>query len=242
VGKAERERQAAARSAKRRAQAQAAQRRKIMIRLSIVAVVALLVAGGIAITVINSQPEAEAKAPVGADAQEGLGIAFNADITPVVNVWEDFQCPACATFEAATGDYLASLAREGRAKVVYHVLSFLGPESVTAANASACAADEGKFLEFHKLLYANQPSENSGEWNDKKMIEYGAEVGATSETFKQCVNDRTYRGWVNNISSDGSRRNVNATPTVWVNGKDIDRSAYANPEALDEILKAAGMK
>jgi hypothetical protein len=46
------------------------------------------------------------------------------------------------------GDYIDCLVREKKATVRFHVLSFLGDESVRAANASFCAADEGRYLRF----------------------------------------------------------------------------------------------
>jgi protein-disulfide isomerase len=58
-----------------------------------------------------------------------------------------FQCPVCAQFTQLNGPYIESLIAEKKATVVYHTLSFLGPESVNAANAAACSADEGKFLD-----------------------------------------------------------------------------------------------
>ena len=43
-----------------------------------------------------------------------------------------------------------------KANVIFHTLSFIGDESILAANATACASDEDKFLPFHALLYQTQ--------------------------------------------------------------------------------------
>ena len=106
---------------------------------------------------------------------------------------------------------------------MYHTLSFLGPESIAAANAAACAADEGKFLDFHKLLYVNQPKENSGAWSNANLAEFGKSVGITSDKFATCVNKGKFADWVGNVATEGAKKNVNSTPTVFINGKELNR-------------------
>ncbi len=90
------------------------------------------------------------------DVDNGSAITFNTGAATTIDVWEDPQCPVCKLFADANGQYLESLIREKKANVRYHILSFLGDESVRAANASFCAADEGQYLDFHKAIYAVQ--------------------------------------------------------------------------------------
>lgn len=212
-------------------------------RLAILIVIAVAVIGGIALTVMQSNPTAASKVPSIASEADGYGLVFNPNATPVIDVWEDPQCPACKAFETASGEFLNSLARDGRAKVVFHTMTFIGEESVIAANAGACAADEGKYLEFHKALYDKQPSaENSGAWNDDAMIKLGADLGITSETFKQCVRDRAYEDWTKTIARNAAQKGVNQTPTLLFNNQQVDRNAYFSPQSLEAILKQLGMK
>jgi protein-disulfide isomerase len=157
---------------------------------------------------------------------------------PTIDVYEDFQCPVCARFEAINGITLEKAIEEKKAKVVYHVLSFLGTESILAANASACAADEDKFLAFHKAFYTNQPAENAGAINATFLKALGASIGITSDKFAKCVDDGGYYDWVKNVGEAGSKANVNSTPTVFVNGKEIDRNTeYFNVEAFANAIK-----
>jgi protein-disulfide isomerase len=118
-------------------------------------------------TLLSKKTDSSAKVPASVSADSGYGIVFNKDLSgvPVLDIYEDFQCPICAQFEKLQGDYIESLITAKKATVVYHTLSFLGPESVNAANAAACSADEGKFLQYHRALYANQPQENTGVWS-----------------------------------------------------------------------------
>ncbi|MBI3429720.1 MAG: thioredoxin domain-containing protein [Actinobacteria bacterium] len=157
---------------------------------------------------------------------EGYGIVFNADLTgvPKIDLWEDLQCPVCKQFEETNGDYLKKMITEKKAKVVFHILSFIGPESIFAANALACAADEGKFIQLHAYLYKNQGAENSGTWSNAGLINAGTAAGISSDKYKSCVEKRTYTSWVDNVANDGATKNINSTPTIFVNGKALDRN------------------
>jgi protein-disulfide isomerase len=176
-------------------------------------------------TLLSKQTNSSAKIPSSVSADRGYGIVFNDELkgVPVLDIYEDFQCPICGQFEKLQGDYIESLITAKKATVVYHTLSFLGPESVNAANAAACSADQGKFLQYHRALYANQPQENSGAWSTDVLGVLGQAAGIMSKKFTSCVNDMAYQGWVNNVAAAGAKANVNSTPTVFINGKEIDR-------------------
>ena len=75
--------------------------------------------------------------PAVASADNGYAISFNTELTgvPVLDIYEDFQCPVCLEFESVNMKYIESLITEKKATVHYHILSFLGDESVRAANA-----------------------------------------------------------------------------------------------------------
>jgi protein-disulfide isomerase len=176
-------------------------------------------------TLISKKTNTSAKVPSSVSASHGYGIVFNGDVkgVPVVDIYEDFQCPICQQFEKLNGDYIESLVTNKKATVVYHTLSFIGPDSIRAANAGACAADQGKFLNFHKAAYANQPQENTGVWSNDALVVLGAAAGISSNKFDTCVRGGQYSDWVSNVAAAGAKANVNATPTVFVNGKEIDR-------------------
>jgi protein-disulfide isomerase len=206
----------------------------------VIGMVALVVVVGASFSYFGSKGSTTAAIPSSVSKTDGYGIVFNADVPniPTIDVYEDFQCPVCARFEAINGITLEKAIEEKKAKVVYHVLSFLGTESILAANASACAADEDKFLAFHKAFYTNQPAENAGAINATFLKALGASIGITSDKFAKCVDDGGYYDWVKNVGEAGSKANVNSTPTVFVNGKEIDRNTeYFNVEAFANAIK-----
>ena len=143
----------------------------------------------------------------------------------VIDIWEDPQCPVCKNFEDSFGDYVDSLVREKKATVRFHVLSFLGDESVRAANASFCAADEGQYLDFHHALYAVQsPLENSGFWSNETLIAIGAKIGIKSDKFTKCVSDGEKVDLVKANYDSMPKFGVQGTPTVFINGKLWERT------------------
>ena len=195
----------------------------------VIGMVVLVVAVGAIFSVLSNKENTSAALPSSVSKADGYGIVFNGDLTgvPVVDIWEDFQCPVCARFEQTNSDYLEKIIQEKKAKVVFHTLAFLGPESSLTANAAACASDEDKFLGFHKAFYQTQPAENSGAVTTDYLVALGQGVGITSDKFKNCVTNLNYKGWVNNVAASGGEKNINSTPTVFVNGKEIRRSTSA---------------
>lgn len=171
------------------------------------------------------------------DAANGSAITFDNGAVTTIDVWEDPQCPVCKYFEDANGEYLNSLVREKKATVRFHVLSFLGDESVRAANASFCAADEGQYLDFHKALYAVQsPVENSGFWSNETLVKIGKKIGINSTTFDDCVTKGSKVDLVQAHSDSMAKYGVQGTPTVFINGKLWERTS--NGFSLDEFRTA----
>jgi protein-disulfide isomerase len=171
------------------------------------------------------------------DTANGSAITFDNGAATTIDVWEDSQCPVCKLFEDANGEYIESLIREKKANVRYHVLSFLGDESVRAANASFCAADEGQFLDFQKAIYAVQSSvENSGFWSNETLVQIGKKIGITSTKFEDCVTKGSKVDLVQANSDSMSKFGVQGTPTVFINGKKWERKQ--NGFELEEFKAA----
>ncbi|MFM8961548.1 MAG: DsbA family protein [Actinomycetota bacterium] len=168
------------------------------------------------------------------------GIVFNPDATLQIDIWEDFQCPYCNFFEKANGSYVDELIRSKEAKVVYHMASFLGQESVRASNASYCAVEEGRFLDFHKAIYNVQGAENSGLFSNKNLIAIGEKLGITTQSFKDCVNNNEFGDTVKKVAESMPKNKVQGTPTIFINGKLWERTSNDfNVEEFKAAVEAA---
>ena len=150
----------------------------------------------------------------------GSGLTLNPGAPVTIDLWEDPQCPVCRTFEISIGAYIDTMVRSKKATVVYHVLSFLGPESIRAANAMMCAADEGHYLDFHQAIYTVQPAlENSGFFSNDNLVKIGDYIGLTSKTFTNCVTNGSKLELVKAHEDSMPTYKVSGTPTVFINGK-----------------------
>ena len=209
----------------------------------VIGMVLVVVLAGVGASLFSSHSTNSAAKPVLASKADGYGITINPTAKVKVDFWEDFQCPNCRNFEAVNNAYIESLVRAGKIKAVYHPMSFIGPESILAANAAGCAADAGKFLEFHTALYANQSkTENSGLWNAQVLTVLGIGVGIKDKNFASCVKSSKYEGWVSTIETDATKQGVNSTPTVFVNGKLMPTENYLDNKKFAAYLVAAGVK
>jgi protein-disulfide isomerase len=177
-------------------------------------------------------------------AEDGYGIVLNPSAKPTIDVYIDYQCPACKNFELINGGYLNEVIAQNKAKVVYHPMTFIGPESILAANAAACAADENEFVDMNLALFQGQASsENSGKWQNDTLLNLGKSVGINSAKFETCIKDGNYVKWTGNVSAASAKANVNSTPTIFVNGKQLDRNTeYGDPVKFREALAAGGVK
>jgi len=224
----------------RRQQAEQERRRRRMFQVTIAlaVVVALALVGGAVLFNQSRSSGSSSKAiPHGATGQSG-GLAFGSKSAPTLDVYEDFQCPVCGQLEAQSGKAITAMARANDVRVVYHMLSFLGPESVRAANAAGCAADEGKFLQLHHTLYANQPQEGTGGFTNDDLVALGKKAGLASSSYASCVKDGTYNAWVSRVERQGGLDNVTQTPTIKVNGKELARNQYT-PAGITQAVQAA---
>ena len=201
---------------------------------------------------LDKKPVTNALTPASISKADGSGLVFNPTSKPQIDIWEDFQCPACRDFEAINNEYIKKVITEKKAKVVYHPLTFIGGrsttglnESIIAANAAACAMDQGKFVEMHEILYQNQAAtENSGKFTNEYMISLGNKIGISSMKFQNCVTGGNYALWTESISSYAAVKNVNSTPTVFVNDKELNREGgeYSDPAKFEAALAAGGVK
>ncbi|MBO0877093.1 MAG: thioredoxin domain-containing protein [Pseudonocardia sp.] len=214
------------------------QRRGPSLGMIIGVVVVLLFAGAVGFGIYYTQHQrtASVAVPQGATA-DGIPVGHpNAPAT--VDLYIDFQCPICRQYEQQSGQTLEGFISSGAARVVYHPVAFLDRVSAgyssRASAAAGCASQEGVFPAFLTLMYANQPPENGTGLPPDKIIALGQQAGA-GPGFAQCVTANTFGPWATALTETASKGGVNATPTVKVNGQEIDNT----DQALRQAVQAA---
>lgn len=210
-------------------------RRKRTLWTSVGVVVVLVIAGLIGWAVSASQDSGDFTPPAGANP-EGTGIVLGAG--PVtVDVYEDFICPVCRTFEQQAGGTLDQLVAQGKVRVIYHPVAFLNRFSSTeystrSSAASGCAAQSGKFREYARALFDRQPPEGSPGLSDDELINVATSVGLAGDGFGNCVQENTFGKWTEHVTDEAARAGVTGTPTVMVAGKQVPASAEAITAAV----------
>lgn len=214
-------------------------RRRRAIWISAATVAVLVIAGLVGWGVWRSQQSTSStyRTPAHATA-DGSGLISSDSSGPAtVEVYLDYLCPHCKTFENTAATTLNQLVTDKKITLVDHPLGFLDSYSTNqystrAAAAAGCASDGGKLAEFTAALYANQPAEGGAGHTDDQLVSIGTSVGLDSTTFGQCVRDGTYLNWVKHVNDVASARGVTGTPTVFVNGTQVDATADAIKAAV----------
>ncbi len=204
------------------------ERRQTLIILVAIAAIAVLLIGG-AVVLSNQQAKATANlaamtpdprpTPPGAQANDRSWGPANAPIQ--VQEWLDYQCPSC---DAYTRNYeqgvIDAFAKTGKVRYEVHSLSFIGQESVDAAQAALCAMDQDKFWQMHATLFVNQwGAENSGNFSRANLQTMASKLGLDTGAFNACVDAGKYESQIQADANEGTKLGVNQTPTFVVNGK-----------------------
>jgi predicted DsbA family dithiol-disulfide isomerase len=153
-------------------------------------------------------------------------------------VFEDPQCPYCREFEDASGDLLRREVAAGAVAVEYRIRSFLGDESVRAANALAAAAGAGGFDELRREMFANQPPEHSCGFSTEDLVDLGRRVGLTSADYVAAVQEGRYERWVREIDEVFEQQDPRGTPFAVLDGRPVGFDTLSDPEGLGELIRS----
>ena len=96
---------------------------------------------------------------------------------------------------------------------------YLGQESVKAAQAARAAQEQGRFWEYHDLLYENQGSKNAGAFSDESLIGFAREAGLDVEQFESSFKGGKYEDVVERVFREAQDAGIQGTPTFFINGR-----------------------
>lgn len=241
--------EARAKAAQLQAHQAAAERRR---RTALAALaVALVAALAIGITmVVKSQQDKTAqvdanfgeKGVVSLPAPSGSKAAAKDAVT--VRVAADYMCPICNQFEQQTDAWQQQQVKAGKIKQEFIPVSILDRSSngtqysTRSAAAAYCVAttDKSKMHDFTKAMYADQPEEGSNGLTDDEIVNIAKKVIPNNKAMNDCITSERYKKYVGKVSDQASKDGLSGTPTVWVNGKQLQLSGQAG--LLDQLKKA----
>jgi protein-disulfide isomerase len=250
MSKAARQRSARERLAEeRKRQAQKQQRmRALTIAISALAIVALAVV--VTVYVVNKKDKntyTGALAPATRMADGRILMGKPGLKAPMLEMFEDFQCPICKEMESTSGNTIKRLAAEGKVNVIYNPFWLfkereepIRGNSQRAANAALCAPAD-KWVKYHDTIYKNQPQEGSNGFSNKDLIGWGKDLGFDTPAFEQCVKGMQKQSQIDSMTSYAEQsRKVTGTPTVYLNGQSLDlTNVLLKPSALEKAILAA---
>ena len=129
--------------------------------------------------------------------------------------FSDFECPFCRQLEPVLGQLRAKY--QGRLRLVWKDFPLpIHGQARGAAEAARCAADQARFWEFHDALFANQQALGPDD-----LTRHATTTGLDIDRFRTCVNGGAHRSEITADLEEGARQGVEATPTVFVNGRAV---------------------
>jgi protein-disulfide isomerase len=138
--------------------------------------------------------------------------AASAPVTVVE--FSDFQCPYCRQVAPTLKQVRDKYGDKVRIVWKDFPLTQIHPQAFKAGEAGHCAAEQGKFWEYHDRLFANQQALQLPD-----LKKHAADLGLDSAKFDACLDSSKYGDRVREGVAQGSRLGVNSTPTMYINGR-----------------------
>ena len=168
---------------------------------------------------------------------------LGSDSAPITLVeFGDYQCFYCNRFFHTTEpDIEKNYVDTGKVKMIFKDFTIIGQDSINAAHAAHCAQEEGKFWEFHDILYNNWTGENNGWASPSNIAGFAKQLELDEENFSSCMSEARYLSVIKTSNSDAKTLGLTGTPGFFVIGPDnsITKLSGAQPyEVFEEIFSS----
>lgn len=232
----------------REAQQRREKRNRVLVIAGVVVFIAIVAAALFAI--INSRNadplEGVDSQPAGAIESGAIqlgadGVGSVSEGAPVVDVYLDYLCTHCWTFENLNEGVLEELAANGEATVNFHPIAYISGSDFNVRGASALAEvatqSPEHFGQFNNQLFAAQPEGGATPLSNEQIAEAAREVGVPEEVI-ETFDDVRYSDWVQGATEQARRDEIGGTPTVLIDGEPF--TGWQQPGALAQAVTDAG--
>jgi len=147
----------------------------------------------------------------------------------------DYQCEACYHwFHNTRSTLIDNYIETEKAKLVFIDMPFLGRDSITAAHASYCAEDQGKYWEYHTMLYNFQDGPPDSGWADRdRLNSFAFSLDMNIDEFNECMDSKKYLKRVKSNYNEAVRIGVQSTPTfIIISEVSVEQFAGAQPYSV----------
>jgi protein-disulfide isomerase len=176
-----------------------------------------------------------------------LGIPVRPTAPVTVTVYEDLRSPDSKAFQDEYAATLQQLLAGGQVQFQYRLVTgsdrtYGGKGAQVAANAAACAQDQGRFTQFVDEVWKAQPADPRSDALDsvslmKKLAHKAGKIKA--DTFEPCVEQRDHEGWVIKSQQDFAASGLGSAPAVLIDGVPVEHGmSQLTPKSLTSQIKA----
>lgn len=198
-------------------------------------------------TAPTAAPEAAAGQPITVADRSDEPVIGNKNAKVTMIEFSDFQCPFCERFyKDSYSQIKTKYVDTGKLKIVYrHFPLSFHQNAQKAAEAAECANRQGKFEQYHDLLFNNSQSDGTG-LNTADLKKYADQLGLNKGTlglgqnkFNTCLDNGETAQVVSQDTAAGTAAGVDGTPSFFINGKKI---VGAQPYSVFEAAIEAALK
>ena len=144
----------------------------------------------------------------------------------------DYQCEGCYHwFHNTRAEIIDNYVETGKAKLVFLDLPFLGRDSPKAAHASYCAEDQGKYWEYHTMLYTFQDGPPDSGWADRNRLNsFAFSLDMNIDEFNECMDSSKYKKRVKANYNEAVKNNADSTPTFIIISEDGKKEQFSGAQ------------
>ncbi len=154
----------------------------------------------------------------------------NAPVT--IFVFTDFQCPYCKRLPPIVDQVLKNNPDTVKLVLKNFPLTRIHPMAESAAIAALAAKNQGKFWEYHDMLFS------SPQLNQAIFEQLAMKLGLDMKKFKQDMSSMPVRAQLTEDMQMAEQAEVSGTPTCFVNGRKVqERSVEGFQKLIDEVLE-----
>lgn len=145
---------------------------------------------------------------------EGAYVKGPKDAAVTIVEFSDFQCPFCRTVVATVKEVMRQY--PGRVRWAFRdfPIASLHPKAPKAAEAARCAGEQGKFWEYHDLLFDSQAQATQADFK-----RFADQLKLDPKSFGLCLDSGRHRAAVQSDVDDGTRLGITGTPSFFINGR-----------------------
>lgn len=213
----------------------------LLLALVVVGGVVWLIAAGGGSSESVAEPLPEIPVDVEADPSAGL-VLGEADAPVTIMDFSDYSCPHCARFASFTGRLIRQnyVGNGGPVRWIHYdyVLGTF-PNSVAASIAARCAGDQGQYWPMHDLLLSRQTRWAMDRDPNARFREIAEDLPLDGGEFGRCLGEQRHLDRVMAVRKYGDELGVNSTPTLFLNGRELDLMTEGDYAVLERLIQEA---